>query len=279
MAHAGPHAATARRRVPGALYLAGILASLGVLLYLNIADLAAQWEAERHISQMQQLYRDPDDPARLRYLEQARRYNARLSSGGQDAGLLPYRQQLFYKEEPMMSFLEIPRISVRLPIYHGVAENALMAGVGHWERSALPVGGKGTRCVLMGHSGMRNTRMFDDLRKLAPGDKVVAWTLDDPYCYEVEDVETVLPEEVAQRLGAQPGRDLLTLITCTPHGVNSHRLLVHARRCAYSPAEAGDVGIDAYVNDRNLPLLAALAAIAADAVFVGTRKRAGSRAA
>lgn len=171
----------------------------------------------------------------------------------------------------MISHIEIPQIHVKLPIYHGTEENALMAGAGHWERSSLPVGGETTRCVLMAHTGMRNTRMFDDLHRLAIGDRFVIRTLGDPYAYEVFSIETVEPDEVPGRIGLEEGRDLVTLITCTPHGVNTHRLLVHAERCAYAD-DIGDVGLDAYVNDRNLPLMLAGALALCLAVVAIVRK-------
>ena len=257
-------------------FICAIAASLGVLLYLNGADLYAQYVAERHIEQMEALYSDKDDPARLEYLRQARMFNDQMAGKEVDGDVLDYRSQLFYREEPMISHIEIPKIHVKLPIYHGVEENALMAGAGHWERSSLPVGGETSHCVLMGHTGMRNTRMFDDLHRLTAGDRFVIWTLGDPYAYEVYAVETVLPEEVASRIELVRGSDLVTLVTCTPHGINSHRLLVHARRCEYVD-DIGEVGIDAYVNDRNLPLLIAggLAAgtLAATAVGKKARKR------
>lgn len=273
---ARPHGgkATGRRlRIVDLAFIAAIATSLGVLLYLNGADLYAQYMAERHIEQMEALYTDKDDPERLECLRQARMFNDRLAGKEVEASVLDYREQLFYKEEPMISHIEIPKIHVKLPIYHGVEENALMAGAGHWEQSSLPVGGKTARCVLMGHTGMRNTRMFDDLRRMQTGDRFVIWTLGDPYAYEVYGVETVLPEEVSSRIELEEGRDLVTLVTCTPHGINTHRLLVHASRCEYAE-DIGRVGIDSYVNDRNLPLLiAAAAAGAMTAAMAASRKR------
>ena len=267
--------ARAAPRVRTAACLLGLAASLGVLLYLNAADLSSQWEAQRDIERMQQAYADADEGVRGECLRQARLYNRALAGEHVDATLLPYRKQLFYQEEPMMSFIEIPAISVRLPVYHGTAENALMAGVGHWEGSSLPVGGVGTRCVLMGHSGMRDTRMLDDLHKLVPGDRIVLHTLNDPYCYEVLAAQVVKPDELEKAIAPVPGRDLLTLVTCTPAGVNSHRLVVDAQRCAYDEETRPGVGIGAYVNDRTLPLAVA-AAFALALTASGAIRRAAS---
>ncbi|MDO4399427.1 MAG: class C sortase [Coriobacteriia bacterium] len=263
---------TIMRRAKTGAYAIGLAGSLSVLLFLNIADLHAQWEAQRHISQMQDICREEGDEKRLASLGQAQRYNERLAGNDPSGEIAPYEKQLLYKKDPMISFIEIPKISVKLPIYHGVEENALMAGVGHWEGSSLPVGGDNTHCVLMGHSGMRNTRMFDDVGKLAFGDKLVIWTLNEPYCYEVTETETLLPEDAAKRFVIQPGQDLVTLVTCRPIGANTHRLLVHATRCAYHPEEAGEVGIDAYVNDRNAPLIIAMILLLFAVVATSMRK-------
>lgn len=243
-----------------------VAGGLSALAFVNIADWHAQWVAEQHISHMQQICADTLDSTCVETKKQAIRYNARIAGTSGGDGLWPYHRQLLYREEPMMSYLEIPKISLRLPIYHGVEENALMAGIGHWEQSSLPVGGPSSHCVLLGHSGMRNTRMFDDIRRLEIGDKLVIWTLGEPHAYEVIGKRTVLPRDVGDFIAIEPECDLVTLITCTPYGVNSHRLLVHTRRCAYTPDEIRDVGIDAYVNERNLPLIASMALLAAFAL-------------
>lgn len=242
-------------RVLAALLMAG---GLAVLVYINASDWYAQYLAEQHISEFTALYDDENDPERLHYKEQALLYNEMVAGQTPQEEILPYHEQLFYQHEPMMSYIEIPKISIKLPIYHGTSDDALMAGVGHLEGTSLPIGDTTVQCVLTGHSGMRNTRMFDDLRKLEQGDVFIIWTLNEPYAYEVYDIETVLPEEVENRIGLQEGRDLVTLMTCTPYGVNSHRLLVHAQRCEYTPDTYGNVGYEAYVNDRNLPLLLAM---------------------
>lgn len=276
MRHRGKHEPR-RGRVLRTAYALGIAASLAALAYLNAIDLLAQWEAEANISRMSQVYEDADEPARREYAHQAALYNARLA--GVDVGEepLPYAKQLLYREEPMMSYLEIAKIALKLPIYHGTRENALMAGVGHWEASSLPVGGANTKCVLMGHSGMRNTRMFDDVRKLVPGDVAVLWTLGEPHAYRVSGTQTLEPDAAQACLAIEPGRDLLMLVTCTPIGVNSHRLIVRAERCAYVAEEAGEAGPAAYVNDRNLPLLAgALAALLVAIASIARRAQKGS---
>ena len=164
--------------------------------------------------------------------------------------------------DSMMAWLEVPKIASRLPIYHGTGNAALMAGVGHCDWSALPVGGIGNRCVLTAHSGMQDMRMFDDIRGLGIGDVFVIWTLNEPYAYRVCEIEVILPEEV-DRLAAEEGRDLCTLFTCTPYGINSHRLLVTGERCGYEPSMSDDAGLPAWVNGRTIPLLIAIALLIA----------------
>ena len=259
-----------------------IVSGLAVLIAVNAADIYSQYIAERHIQSFTSVFNDDANPERLRLKEQAQKYNEHLAGKEVDVELMAYEDQLYYQHEPMMSYIEIPKISVKQAIYHGTAETELMAGIGHLETSSLPIGGETSHCVLLGHSGMRNARMFDDLAKLERGDEFVVWTLNEPYAYEVYMKETVTPEEAEMRIGLSPGCDEVTLITCTPYGVNTHRLLVHARRCEYDAERVGDVSIDAYVNDRNLPLLVATAAMAAVAVSVALtrmarRKRAQAR--
>ena len=261
-------------RILSTLLIAGGFAAL---LAVNGADWYAQLVAERHIESFMALYDDENDPERLEYKRQAIAYNEWLSGKDADMDLLGYREQLFYQHEPMMSYIEIPKISVRQPIYHGTADTELMAGVGHLETSSLPIGGETSHCVLLGHSGMRNARMFDDLKRLAAGDEFVVWTLNEPYAYRVFSTEVVLPEEAEERTGLVEGRDIVTLVTCTPYGINSHRLLVHAQRCEYVAEEVASVGLDAYVNDRNLPLIAAMIAVGAVGAGGAAMKAASKR--
>ena len=144
-----------------------------------------------------------------------------------------FNEQLIFDRDPMMSWVEIPSIDVSMPIYHGTSEEVLMAGVGHLEGTSLPVGGTSTHCVLTAHSGMRNLSMFDDIRSLEPGDLVLLHTMNKTLAYKMVDSEVVLPEEM-ESLTIEPGADKVTLVTCTPYGVNDHRLLVHCVRTKYN---------------------------------------------
>lgn len=128
-----------------------------------------------------------------------------------------------------MGYIEIPSIDVSLPIYHGTDEGVLAVGVGHLEWTSLPVGGESTHCVLSGHRGLPSARLFTDLDQLKEGDYFMLNILDETLTYEVDQIRIVEPEEV-EELTIIEGRDLCTLVTCTPYGVNSHRLLVRGHR-------------------------------------------------
>jgi len=126
---------------------------------------------------------------------------------------------------------------VNLPVYHGTRDDTLQKGLGHLFGTALPVGGLGTHAVITGHTGIPTATLFDDLIDVQVGDSIYLSTFGEKMKYRVYDTEVVLPDEV-ESLDAQTGRDLITLITCTPYGINSHRLLVHAERVEMDPEEA-----------------------------------------
>ena len=132
-----------------------------------------------------------------------------------------------------MGYIRIPKIDVLLPIYHGVSDEVLDKGVGHIKASALPVGGEGTHCVLTGHTGLSHAGMFNDLVELAEEDEFFLEILDETLAYQVVDIKIVLPNDIST-LHREVGKDKVTLVTCTPYGVNSHRLLVTSERIEYN---------------------------------------------
>ena len=130
-----------------------------------------------------------------------------------------------------MGYIDIPEIKCTLPIYHGTSHAVLQIAVGHVEGTSLPVGGEGTHCVLSGHRGLPSARLFTDLDQLVAGDLFLLQILDETLTYEVDQIRIVLPTEVSD-LTIEKGKDYCTLVTCTPYGVNSHRLLVRGHRVA-----------------------------------------------
>ena len=146
-----------------------------------------------------------------------------------------YDTLLNVREDGIMGYVEIPVIGVNLPIYHGTKESTLDRGVGHLLGSSLPVGGTGSHCVLTGHSGLAGQKMFSDLNLIKAGDVFFLRVLGQTLAYRVTDIYTVLPEDT-DKLTIDTGRDLCTLVTCTPYGVNSHRLLLRGERTEYEEA-------------------------------------------
>ena len=167
-------------------------------------------------------------------------YNAHIASLGDNSVMhqltkderAVYDTVLTKPEQDTMGSIEIPALGIVARVLRGTSDAALMAGVGHCDWSSLPIGGEMSHCVLSGHSGMENYRMFDDLERLKEGDSVILTVLGEKHAYEVTGTETVLPDEVSS-LTIKEGKDLLTLVTCTPYGVNTHRLLVFCERCEY----------------------------------------------
>ncbi len=215
-------------------------------------------------------------------LLQARSYNELLVGESPELPadqVAPYEEQLIFDRDPMMSWVEIPSINVSMPIYHGTGEESLMAGVGHLEGTSLPVGGRSSHCVLTAHSGMRNLSMFDDIHALEEGDLVLLHTMNQTLAYRVTGSEVVWPDEV-ESLAIETGADKLTLVTCTPYGVNDHRLLVHCDRTEYVEQEAADQKslLARHWGKREIAVLivaAAMALILLDVVVHRLRRRRG----
>lgn len=147
----------------------------------------------------------------------------------------------------MMGYIQIPKIDVRIPIFHTTREEVLQTAAGHLEGSSLPVGGEGTHAVISAHRGLPSAALFTDLDRLAEGDHFLLKILDDTLCYEVDQIHVVEPEDTSV-LAAVPGEDLVTLLTCTPYGVNSHRLLVRGHRIPYEEVEDELVAASAFTG-------------------------------
>ena len=213
-----------------------ILIGVGLMTWPWILDRLEASGVFNQISTVSSTVDALSEEERERILLQARSFNEQLAGEATELPadqIEPYDQQLIFDRDPMMSWVEIPSIDVSMPIYHGTSEEVLMAGVGHLEGTSLPVGGTSTHCVLTAHSGMRNLSMFDDIHSLEPGDLVLLHTMNKTLTYKMVDSEVVLPEEM-ESLAIEPGADKVTLVTCTPYGVNDHRLLVHCVRTKYN---------------------------------------------
>ena len=173
----------------------------------------------------------------------------------------------------IMAYVEIPSIKVMLPIYHGTADAVLQTAVGHLEWSSLPVGGTGTHTVISGHRGLPSAKLFTDLDQIVVGDQFYIHVLDEHLAYEVDQINVVLPEEISL-LDIVPGEDLVTLVTCTPYGVNTHRLLVRGHRVPYVPPEEPVKTFWEKMSELKFAIITLLAVLlAADILFIVFRIR------
>lgn len=220
------------------------LLALGLTLYPVISNYVNQKYASQIQTTYQEVMEQIDDSALREAKEQADIYNRSLIPGAAEAysqeGLLAasadYDSQLNLAGNGIMGYVEIPRIRVNLPIYHGTENDSLERGIGHLLGSSLPVGGSSTHAVLSGHSGMAGQKMFTDLLQMKTGDIFYLHVLGETLAYEVDSLNTVLPHDTSL-LGITDGSDLCTLITCTPIAVNSHRLLVTGHRISFEAAK------------------------------------------
>ena len=212
------------------------LAGLSLLLYPTVSDYWNSLHASRAVAEYDESIRNLDEDKYKKMLLNAAEYNHALSKRGISFTLLPEQKEQYEKlldvgGNGIMGYIEIPNIKVSLPIYHGTDDSVLQIAIGHLDWSSLPVGGESTHCVLSGHRGLPSAKLFTNLDKLTEGDTFVIRVLNEVLTYEVDQILTVEPQEV-ESLGIENGKDLCTLVTCTPYGINSHRLLVRGHRVA-----------------------------------------------
>ena len=224
------------------------LVGLSLLLYPTVSDYWNSLHQSRAISGYTEQVASLDNDLYDALWAEARAYNETLP-GKEDrfrlteAELEEYESLLSVSGTNVIGYIEIPKINCSLPIYHGTDDAVLERGVGHIEGSSLPVGGAGTHCVLSGHRGLPRAKLFTDLDQLVEGDTFVLRILDETLTYEVDQILIVEPQEL-DALKIDPGQDYCTLITCTPYGINSHRLLVRGRRVE-NPEESQAVRVTA----------------------------------
>ena len=216
------------------------VAALGLMLYPLIGELVS----EKYHSDVETTYTaaiaDTDDAELTAQREAAQQYNAMLSGtasiseGEASASPLPYAEQLTVGG--VMCYIDIPKINVYLPVQHGTGAETLEKSVGHVVGTSLPVGGGSTHSVLSAHSGLASSKLFSDIDQLEKGDIFYIHVLGDTLAYEVDSINTVLPTDTSL-LQIEEGKDLVTLVTCTPFAINTHRLLVRGHRVPYTPEQ------------------------------------------
>ena len=216
----------------------GVVA-LGLLLYPLVGELLS----EKYHSDVETAYtaaiEDTDDAELTAQRQAAQQYNAMLanatiSGGGASAPPLAYADQLTVGG--VMAYIDIPKINVYLPVQHGTGAETLERSVGHVMGTSLPVGGSSTHAVLSAHSGMASSKLFSDIDQLEKGDTFYIHVLGEVLAYEVDNINTVLPTDTSL-LQIEDGKDLVTLVTCTPFGINTHRILVRGHRVPYVPEQ------------------------------------------
>jgi sortase A len=215
--------------------LLAFFAGLSLLLYPTVSDYWNSLHQSGIITDYEAEVASLDDGTYEQALQQANAFNQYLAANQigsldlNDQERATYDSLLDVTADHVMSYIEIPTINLTLPIYHGTEDTALQIGIGHIEGSSLPVGGESTHCVLVGHRGLPSAKLFTNLDRLSTGDQFLLHTLNETLTYEVDQILIVEPEDIDDLL-IVPGEDYCTLVTCTPYGVNTQRLLVRGHR-------------------------------------------------
>ena len=228
-----------KNKITTTLLVIALLAGLSLLLYPSVSDYWNSLHTSRAVASYDEEVRRMDSGRYDALLASAHDYNRALFARGSlfsltDAQREDYAAQLCIDDSGIMGYIEIPAINVSLPIYHGTDDNVLQIAAGHISWTSLPVGGESSHCVLSGHRGLPSAKLFTNLDQLVEGDTFSIRALDEVLTYEVDQILIVEPEDVSA-LEIIPGRDLCTLVTCTPYGINTHRLLVRGTRIENEP--------------------------------------------
>lgn len=261
-----------------------LVLGIGCLSYPIVSNLIIGAAQERVAKENIVVAESLDEEARVELIQDAREYNEKLAAGmtfvsdpfnpdAPSVGDEEYYAAMSLPGQDAMAAIRIPSIEVFVPVYHGTSDEVLRKGAGHLGGSSLPVGGESSHCVVAGHTGLPSVQIFDKLDKVETGDLIFVDALGEALCYEVVGIEVVEPEDT-DSLRIVEGEDLLTLVTCTPYGINTHRLLVHAQRCELpattsSPSEGGRIVFSAVP----FALVAGVAAVVVAAAFVRYRRR------
>ena len=211
-----------------------MLVGIGIIAYPSFADWWNNFHQARAISSYVEQVATMDKEDFDRMWSDAEAYNVSLLHNSSrlslsEAEIAAYRSILDVTGTGIMGYIDIPKINISLPVYHGIDDEVLQIAIGHIPGTSLPVGGLGTHCVLSGHRGLPSAKLFSDIDQLVEGDTFLIQVLDRTLTYEVDQIRIVLPSEL-QDLQIDPEQDYCTLVTCTPYGINTHRLLVRGHR-------------------------------------------------
>ena len=207
---------------------------IALLIYPSLSDYWNSFHQSRAIRTYAERVARVDSGEYEKMIRDARRYNLALAANGiqwemGEEQLEEYHSLLNFDGTGVMGYIDVPKIRGKLPIYHGTEEGVLQTSIGHLAETSLPVGGEGSHCTLSGHRGLPSAKLFSDLDRLVEGDTFTLSILNESYTYEVDRIRVVEPKDLSE-LQIEPGQDLCTLVTCTPYGVNTHRLLVRGHR-------------------------------------------------
>ena len=217
---------------------------IGLCIYSPVSSFISQKTMYDAVNTYQQQMEQTDDTSSKEMLDKARQYNEALykmqkgeyTENVEILSKQSYRSMLSVNDSNVIATISIPKINVDIPVRHGISEKVLQSGAGHIQQSSLPVGGKNTRAVISGHRGLPTAKLFTRLDEIKKGDMFFISVIDKTLAYKVSKIETVFPEDV-ESIKPVEGEDLVTLVTCTPYGVNDHRLLVTGKRTKYIPEQ------------------------------------------
>lgn len=247
-----------------AILIAALLAGALLLLYPTVSDYWNSFHQSRAIASYAEQVADLDNNTYDQIWADARAYNETLDNSTSRFVMTEEQKKIYeallnIADNGVMGYIEIPKIKCNLPIYHGTDEAVLQIAIGHVQGSSLPAGGESTHCVLSGHRGLPSAKLFSDLDQLTEGDVFLLRVLDETLTYEVDQIRTVLPDELDD-LAIEEGKEYCTLVTCTPYGINSHRLLVRGHRVE-NQASASTIRVTADAMQIEPLLIAPLVAV------------------
>ena len=233
---------------PNKIFIFLITLGVSIMLYPIISNYFYTNKYNKTISSYKNISQEENKKTKQLLLENAKKYNDELSGikvkdifkEKEENISDDYKNVLNVTGDGMMGYIEIPKLDVKLPIFHGTSDYVLSKGVGHLEGTSLPVGGNTTHSVLSAHRGMPSSKLFTDLNQMVEGDVFYIYILDQILAYQVDKISVIEPTDFSQ-LQLEEGKDYITLLTCTPYGINTHRLLVRGKRISYSEEYAKEV--------------------------------------
>lgn len=258
-----------RPNIPTIIFIFVLIVGVSIMLYpVLISSINAERE-NKIIKEYSDKVKELRE-ANYNYLfEEARKYNQSLTNDNiVDAFSKDnyeeneeYNKLLNINNDGVIGYIKIPKIDVNIPIYHGTNTKVLERGIGHFEKSSLPVGGDGTHSILSGHRGLPSSRLFSDLNQLQDGDLFYIYVLDQILAYKVDKISIVEPDDI-ENLKMEEGKDYVTLVTCTPYAINTHRLLVRGTRITYNEEEFKSIKTNKKLSTSDITLIGGLVTVA-----------------